>query len=208
MTKKKTTTVKPTANTSYSGQLKISLLKGKKVIKSNIYHNEGTSNLFYGMALALIGDSSGASMYLPKYLALYDIGDVGTTISTVAPPTSGGKNLIVPGRKTSLSTIVYSDAPYVKSESGASSTTITDRATITYKFLIPFTQIDTTNEKPTNCLVLYSKPNEPENYLLAYSMIINTDTSGNQTLGNLIDTTKSVNDYNLLVQWTMNLTNG
>ena len=57
-----------TNNISYTGSVKVKLLKGKRVKRTYTIHNEGTQLLFQGIALSLIQSES--SKLLPNYIAI------------------------------------------------------------------------------------------------------------------------------------------
>lgn len=205
--KKTNTEVKSKDKISYEGKVKISLMKGNKIINTKTYHNEGTDNLFYGLVFSLMGDYASASAYRPTYLDLYTLGTKGTPVTNIiAKPRES--NLLISNNKTSLSTIIFNSTPIIDKNkvSESSDKTIADYATITYKFLIPYTQIDTA--KDTNCIALYGRDDGESAYLLAYIVVIQykadgtpiVDEDGNNKLDNLIPSVDKANDYNLFVQ--------
>lgn len=57
---------------NYTGNVKITVKKDKKKVKTNIYHNNGCENLFHFLALCLANKTSEADSYRPvKIKAFY-----------------------------------------------------------------------------------------------------------------------------------------
>lgn len=206
MARKKKTAVTVAATTDieqakvgYQGAVKVAVLKGKRVINSKVYKNEGRWPLFYNISLSLAGNYKEAERFRPKFLKMFQLGIAGDNIPAGIPVFG---SLPV----TSLNDVLYNntiDSNYVI---GTSTTVVEDYSTATLKFLIPFSQIDTT--KYTNLIALYSSTYKKDNANPCAYIII-ADENNPNLLGNLGPSTQldNENDYNLYIEWSMKVQN-
>jgi hypothetical protein len=134
-----------TTNIKYEGKVVVSIVKGKKVISSTTYKNKGKLPLFRFIVDCLRGDYSSAEAYRPKYIQLLSAGKSGDDVP--AESTSMFSTTITPK-------IIYQQTPatfYYKKKNN----TTEDYATITFKFMIPFSQLN--SQANINLFCLYDQ---------------------------------------------------
>lgn len=188
-------------NIGYSGKVKIDLVKGTKIIKSKEYTNTGNWPIFYFLGLCLSGEYHKAELYRPKYLRLFSAGNAGTD------PTGIDINNILSNEDniTSLNLILYNQTPHTSKNETTIESPNGDAETM-FKFVVPFTQILNEVNKPTNLFVLYDQTNKDViNTPSTYFLLLNEEGKLDDIFSQEEDLIS--NDYNLFIQWTINIQN-
>ena len=187
---------------SYEGKVTINLLKGNKTIKTYSVHNAGYPPLFMFLAQSLTGDYTKSESLRPRYIRLFSLGEAGTpyTEDMIA------QHLTLDSM-TSLTLSSYNTAPYAEIIQKTETTPAYARTI--FKFLIPFTQINTS--KATNMFALYSASNQL-NYSEPSAVFVLTakdETDNSLKLSSVLPPSVSAksNEYNLQIQWEMNIKN-
>lgn len=203
MARKKNKTIEQAQSIGYSGRVKVTLVRGKKVISEKEFKNNGRWPLFNFLALCIKGEFNEAKNLRPKYIRLFTAGTAGVT--TVPVPTDQNA---FPYGATNLSLNVVplnSSSNITKTEAETSGS-----ASVTLKYLIPLTQISgLTNYRNINLLAMYygsdsTYVNQPS----AYCFI--KDENNESLLGEIIEgipAGSDPNQYNLIIDWTMSLAN-
>lgn len=189
---------------AYNGQVKIELVKNKKVLKSINCHNEGTAELFRYIANALAGNTNSNSM--PKFITMfeckedyYDIPDHSTG-KVIWKDDAKGDNIYGTSAAAMLLSQPYSNIevkydPNLQTRDGDGGGYKTE-----YTFIIPYKQIDQTKDK-INVICLYNTKNFGNNITpLAYLRLGNENEFID---GGAVNNSKA----NLVVTWTMTVCN-
>ena len=194
----------------YSGHITITYKKGNRVLKVEKYKNAGRWPLFYFLNNALKGDYSLADKWRPKFILLFNAADEGAQIPEIND-TGVESNKIGSyandNKKRSFTPILYSEDPVINKveNQGIGS------GSLTYKFVIPFTHIDT-SKGAINLIGIYSseqistkKYDEPSMYFFVSKI----NDAGDTVLGNINSVTSGNKDaeYNVFIEWTLNITN-
>ena len=203
--KKKTAEVKtPKTYLDYTGVVTASVMKGKKVYSTKTFKNEGRWPLFYFLNCCLAGDYITADSYRPKFINLFYYQS-----SSQTPPdiTQDGQNLsTIFGDRRTLTSIPYMSQAKVTLDKSTPNNV--GNSKITYKFTIPFVQLNITSTSTggVNLIALYGnfnvdQPANPSAYLFI------KDKNGN--LSDLIegDPKTYSNDFNLYIEWTLYIGN-
>jgi hypothetical protein len=204
---KKTTTKSTTSNVavnntvSYQGSVKVSLMKNKKIISSKIYKNTGKLPLFRFMVDCLAGDYDVANNNLPKFVQLFSLGKAGEAIPTTIEFTT-------PTIPRTPQKIIYQShplktyTPEIKDNTGAITTS--ENATITFKFMVPYSQLTNDDNNDINCFALYSQTNYSSNTNPS-AYIVLTDSTDKTKLGTI--TVEKNNHFVIYIEWTMTISN-
>ena len=163
---------------NYSGKVKVGLMKNGKLFSVKKYMNEGRWPLFYFLCGCLAGDYTTINNYRPRYIQLFykepDSEDLPnpTTQSDFA-------NYFNEERLVSLLPYPYTDTPKIEKIEDTSADPI-GNSKITYKFMIPFTQLNIPTGGNINYLALYCQ--EKVNQLAqpsVYVFVQEQDDNGN-----------------------------
>lgn len=210
--KKQKESIKTSDSIGYTGTITVSLRKDKKIISTKTFKNHGRWPLFYFIAQCLKGDYANADTFRPKYINLFCLGKKGQDIPIELLPSNpdvSDFSILDLEHKLSLNAYPYSSAPEVsKVESKGYGS-----AKITYKFTIPFTQIDLSDpdKKDINGIALYSPEFVSSNLIQASAFFMVTQGAKNDKLGSLLTTEESElsnkNDYNIYLVWEMEFKN-
>lgn len=193
-----------TQSIGYEGKVTIQLRKGKKIIGKKILHNEGNLPLFQFLASCVKGSYSNVESLRPKFIKIFTIGNAEDEL-----PLYDSFNELVNKETTNLISLnfpLYSSEPKIVDDAP------NNKSSVTFKFIIPFTQLS--QYENLNMIALYSQYyfNTDEN---ASAYIIITKMSGeNEVLGDIIEeigltsiTNADANLYNLFIEWTMSFKN-
>ena len=234
---------------SYNGSIKVKIMRGKKVYKEKIFHNSGRWPIFKHIAYSLAGQYTNADNWRPLVLALYSVPRTFTEDGKEPvikdntdpdwnrdPEKREGKYDWFNVDKTSIRR--YANADHIKIGNVAtfmvrpnpsdSKNAGIGQASITYQFLIPFTQLKIQGDNngwnaegykiaPINLVCLYSKNNswwnweegeqhsQSETYGNPNAFFFVTDAE-NGKLGSLLpkSITSNVGEYSLSIEWTLN----
>lgn len=201
----------------YSAKVKVSLMKENRKYFTKEYTNHGRWPLFYFLNLCLAGDYAIADSLRPRFINLFDFG---LTSQNRLPPeiTDGAQrseNKIGTYFNSSnvVSLIAY---PTMSKPDVDPRADEIGRSTITFKFTVPFTQINLKATKAIEGFALYpAQTNLSSTEKDAYNNIENpavyfflTDSDGKVT--NLLKNLRSINlgdEYNLYIEWILSITN-
>jgi len=177
----------------YQGNVKVSIVKNKKVLSTNYYHNTGYINLFKFICNCLAG--------------VYDDADRPCKIVLYTAAAEGGDTPSNPDFSSSL--IRTATAIYISTSPVVKTNTEETNYTVTYHFSIPYAFITTTNtEKIYKAALLKNKVNlkytTPSTELLASYCF--TKNEGKDWDPITINKTESGN-YDLVIEWTMTIKN-
>lgn len=213
MARRKKVTYTETANKdnlNYSGTIYVKVLKGKKVYSSAVYKNQGRWPLFRFFSLCLAGQYNQASSLQPKFIDLFYLDGVVPEISD-----NSGVNLssyLTAENRITVTSYPWTSLPYVSDSPDESSEALPEgSSSIRYKFLIPFTQLNITQENPKiNALALYS-----DTYLNQFekpsAFFFVRDKDDETVFGDLLDGVSFLNnasdEYNLSVEWELTISN-
>lgn len=136
MAKKSSKYISTPQTTQYRGNVTIAIKDGNKTIKKLNIHNQGTYNLFYGMLIAMSGNSQ--DDYLPNYISL------GTGVLA-----SGDDVLLMTGLKSELTTLQNNRRSLTKNFKGPEIISVgNDKLVqVTYQGAIPYELIQTSTIK-------------------------------------------------------------
>lgn len=185
MNTQSTTTAPAIQGLQYSGQVKVSIKQGDKLITVNTGKNNGTASLFAFIANCLAGTMIQTSK--PARIQLYDLDESETPNDpqTFSSPITGK--------------ISYNTTPIVKSG-------LVDNpnaASVTYHFLIPYGSI---NGNEIYKLGLWSVDTSGEDTPMAYYLFHNNAGWTPITL-NEKTTTNADQNYSLIIEWTLYISN-
>lgn len=193
--------MKSTDKITYEGKVRVSVLKGKKTLSTKTYKNNGRWPLFSCIASCIAGDTSAIASNRPKFVSVYSVGDEGG-----AAPTDSFSSLISRGvPRLSMSKVMYASDP-ILSISDTTPEAVEGEASISFKFLIPYSQLDlSVSSQGVNMFVLYNKADADASNAMAYVILVDKGTG-------LLDTavpaaTRDKSSFSLLIQWTMTITN-
>ena len=193
---------------SYKGNIVVKTVNKKtdKVIKVQKLKNNGRWPLFEFFARCLEGKWQDANNLRPYYIDLFSAGQAGANIPNISD-TSGSDSIGTYANatyRTSLLTYpLYTsrDVTVQKSNVGY--------AEITLTFLIPFTAI--IRDKDSNLICLYSNDTHGEGgFDNPSAFFFVPDSNDPKKLGKLIANKSQgddSNDYNLIIEWTMSISN-
>jgi len=163
----------------YSGQVKVTAMRGKKAIRTATFHNEGTINLFKFLCYCLAGEYNVAYNLRPQKIQLF-FNQAGTYTEDL-------NNLKERSGKIQLNT----DAVVKKYEPKSPGETDTNKYTVTLHFRIPYAFL--TGDE-VNHAILYNAYDEP----CAHFSFTDEET------GALINILTGANqDYTLVIEWKM-----
>lgn len=197
----------------YKGDLKIQIRKGNKVIKTKNIKNSGRYPLFQFFIECLNGNYEYASKFKPEFLQIF------YTQKTNIPTSEEWETLENQGEHTvnmgtffnddtrkGLRTFTYYALPDIEVDAGSYDQI--GSASITYKFLIPFSHIKKEDDViKINALALYSKSNiktlsNPSTYVF-----ISDDDNKFINLIDDIDSEISDKDFNIYIEWKLKILN-
>jgi hypothetical protein len=191
--------IKKDNSIGYEGHVKVSLVQDGVVLNTKEYHNTGKLPLFRFVVDCLKGSYSDAELNRPKFIQLFTAGADGGSVpssDTVESYFSQDSRIKTPQK------IIYQGTPlteYIEKTTDIPE----DEAKITFKFMVPYTQLTDIND--INLFALYSQSNynstlHPSAYFLLTKLVGTTSE-----LSTLIDTTSiSMNsNYSVYIQWTM-----
>ena len=191
---------------TYRGKVNAQVRKGKKVISTSTFHNEGTKYLFEFLAKCLKGDYQQVESLRPKFIKLYSVGAEGDSIPEINSGSFNTTSIV------SLTTPIYSANP--NTEYVGADDDLTASYATTFKFVIPFSQlmlikkIDGEEQKvPVNLIALYSQYQKntlgsPSMYILVTEKVNNVEVLGNLIPSNFYSSDLSEqNQYNLFIEW-------
>lgn len=194
----------------YNGKVKVDLYRNNKLYKSTNYKNLGRWPLFYFIANCLAGDYNSVAPYKPNFVKLFTLGNKGDSIPTnkeIETSKFIEDNLCSSGisfgvTKSALTETIKS---FNIDETSLEENKSDESAIVTYQFVIPYTQIDTTRD--INLIALYSSAklselNEPS----AYIVIKNEDDTALDSILPTGTQTKN-NDYTLIITWSLSIHN-
>lgn len=183
---------------AYTGKITVSILKGRTVLKTIKTHNKGYKTLFNFLCQCLAGEYDRAESLRPRFIRLFTMGSKGSAYSEEHIPqrlqSQYLTSLTVPSYNTTPSVDlveIHGQEPYAKT---------------IFKFLIPFTQIETTRD--TNMFALYSSANQ-SNLTEPSAVFVLMDPDDETKLGSVMSSSSSAksNDYNLQIQWELTIEN-
>lgn len=198
---------------AYTGTVKVKVVKDNKIYSEKIFKNSGRWPLFYFLAGCLAGDYASMENLRPKYINLFDI----KTENDKVPVIDGNTDLKIyfnQEARVSVVTYPYNARPNITRtyDSGVEDQGI-GQATTTFKFVIPFTQLQLDNGKikNVNAVCLYSEYNKI-NLANPSAFFFVVDPSDKTKLGNLIDDADQINvaylnEYSLYIEWQLALRN-
>jgi hypothetical protein len=192
MDDKTKTNTNPQNNISYEGIVSITLNKNKKKIKTLKYKNTGKLPLFRFIVDCLRGSYSIAEPHRPKYIQLFTAGSKGTLVSTINVNSilQNSDNLITPQK------IIYQSTPLTTYDNN------NDEASITFKFMIPYSQLKTIEN--INLMALYDQDSFTSNSKIPSAYFLLTKLDGSNTvLDSLLDDTTVDNSYSIYIQWKL-----
>lgn len=193
---------------SYEGNIKVSILKGKKVCSTNIYKNSGRWPLFLFLNMCLKGDYKNAEILRPNFIDVFYCGEVG----------DGYIPNIIDAQEPKLITYLNSETrktlTTIPSNLSKKITTKEDNigsSSIKYEFIIPFTQL-VDGITTIDSLALYSSNSSGEyQNPCAFFFIKGEKEKDRWKFGNLLKNISTENikrdEYSLYIEWTLSLTN-
>jgi len=199
---------------SYSGKINVSLQKNGKTYFTKTYKNSGRWPLFYFLNICLRGDYEQADIYRPRFIDLFGLETLtGQNVPTIIDPETNGAELHSVNKystyfnnSTRVSLMSY---PYM-SDPDISVVNTSDiqigSSKITYKFTIPFTQLNLNNANPTiNAFTLTWKQG---NFADANAFFFITDDQ-NKVVNLLAGLNGAAlgDEYNFYIEWTLKITN-
>ena len=183
---------------SYIGNVSVSILKGKNVIKTIKTHNKGYEPLFRFLCQCLAGEYNRAEALRPRYIRLFTLGDAGTAFVEEQVEEHLSVTYL-----TSLTIPTYNTTPSISTVSISGQEPYTKT---TFKFLISFTQIDSTRD--TNMFALYSADNQLD-LTKPSAIFVLKDPNDPDLLSSVMTSSSSAksNDYSLQIQWELSIQN-
>lgn len=183
MNTQSTTTTPAIQGLQYSGQVKVSIKQGDKIIPVNTGKNNGTMSLFTFIANCLAGTMVQTSK--PTRIQLYNLdrSEEPTDQQTFNNPITGK--------------ISYNTTPIVKS----GPVDEPEAASVTYHFLIPYGSI---NGDEIYKLGLWSVDTSGEAYPMAYYLFHN---AAGWTPIDIKRDTNADQNYSLIIEWTLYISN-
>lgn len=211
----------PSESFYYTGKVKISLMRDNVKYFTKVFYNHGRWPLFYFFNLCLAGDYGQAEEFRPRFINLFDFG---LSNQEIKPPviedgsqTQSGKMTTWFNAQNNVSLISYPmmSKPDVIVAGGTAAEEI-GSSKITYKFTIPFTQIQTKTNQAIEGFALYSKqtknsvtdPKNLDNLANPAAFFFLTDENGYVT--NLLQDLSNINlgdEYNLYIEWILTVRN-
>ena len=190
---------------NYKGKVSIQLMKGKQVAAKKVFYNNGNLPLFQLLANCTAGDYSDVESLRPKFIKIFKIGQKGSQV-----PSFNSFNELVGANDTSLASLsypLYSAEPNIILSNPSSSDKF-GRASVTFKFIVPFTQLSFYDD--LNMIALY-----PQKYVgvkdNACAFIVITKKDDPDILSDIISDSGLGSDdyelYNLFIEWTMTFKN-
>lgn len=220
--------VKPNNSVQYSGSVSVKLKKGNKVLQTKSFKNNGRWPLFQCLSSALRGQFTEADNFRPRAISLFSIPKnltIGGKIPVISQEsTSEVLNKI--GTYANKDNCVSSSITLFNGEikpEVANTDTGLGWASVTYSFLVPFTNLTLSPDsgwpgaegytlQPVNMVCLYSRANNPGEDLRNYSnpsaYFFVADSEDTTKLGNLLPNLSSLDtSYSLEITWTLTLKN-
>lgn len=205
---------------SYSGIVRVKILKGNHIYSSKTIKNKGRWPLFNFFSLCLKGDYQSATAFQPKVINIFNVGEPGEDeIPNISDDTglnlSGYFNIT---NRVNLTPYPLNSSPDVSKTPDESSgiTVPIGSSSITFKFLIPFTQLNISGiNNCINGLGLYcnqflqsSNLDNPSAFFFIPELDSNNKPTGK--LGNLLEgigNTIDLSEYNLSIEWELMIGN-
>jgi len=209
--------VKKDSNQSlvYKGDLNIQIKKGNKIIKTKKIKNSGRYPLFQFFVECLNGNYEFANSYRPQFLQIFNtkieaipLKDEWETSENKGANCVNMETFFNDTNKVGLRTFTFYAIPDI--ELDPANNDQIGSASITYKFLIPFSHIkkDTNNKININCLALYSKENINTLHNPSTYVFIADDTGKKfENLISGIDDQTADKDFNIYIEWKLNILN-
>jgi len=196
-TKKQVAKQEPKLTTNsigYSGIVKVSIKNSKKVVSSFTSHNAGAGPLFRFLAKCLQGNYSEAEVIRPVKVKLFNNTNELSIVKADPTKVTGD------GVHAASDFIYYNTTATIDPEKDSSGNIVGYLATLHFK--IPFAYLKT-SQQTFNQLCLYGSEAINDGDFSASYFITNAEG----TDWNNIDTAEFGNNYQLIVEWTMRLTN-
>lgn len=177
----------------YSGTIKVSEYKGKELFSTRNYHNKGCSPLFRFFAKCLGGDFNAANILRPTKIKLFDI--AGRTSKSFFPKDFKWNNEGNNVRTAVSADFIYLDALVQVDE---------DKAT--FRFSIPYSYLI---GNWLSLVAIYSGTESLDSNPSAYYLLTKSIVDDGQTTEILdpINFEDKNSNYNLLIEWTMKISN-
>lgn len=207
--------IKQNSNQSlgYKGDLKIQIRKGNKVIKTKNIKNSGRYPLFQFFIECLNGNYDYANKFKPEFLQIFYTDKINLpkddeweTIDNHGENTVNMSTFFNSETKKGLRTFTYYSLPELELDAAVNDQI--GSASITYKFLIPFSHIKKqANQVKINALALYSKNNV--NTLSNPSTYVFISDEENKFINLIEDITSEISDkdYNIYIEWKLMILN-
>lgn len=189
---------------NYSGKVKVGLMKNGKLFSVKKYTNEGRWPLFYFLCGCLAGDYTTINNYRPRYLQLF-YKTPGSERDLPNPTTqSDFASYFDEGNLVSLLPYPYTDTPKIEKIEDISTDAI-GSSKITYKFMIPFTQLNISASGNINYLALYCQ--EKVNQLAQPSVYVFVQDSDGKWANLITETVSDMQNWNIYIEWTLEISN-
>lgn len=177
-----------TGNVGYSGKVTVTVQRGKTIVSKQVFKNSGSTELFKFFGYSLAGKYKEAEELRPNKIALF--------LNTTTDVSTAKKTPMTDNTIRMSNFIPNSGAPIltVNPISGA------DSCSTTFHFVIPSAYIYSANTQ-INQICLYKQSESDVNNYLAYFLMTDTDNTAWEPI------TISGNNFNLIIDWEMQLTN-
>lgn len=194
---------------AYSGDITVSFVdaEGRRRGKARIFKNAGRWPLFLFITTCLDGNFDVAKLMRPQYIELFHAANKGESIPNISDKDTSanlGKYINVNNLRT-LVTYSFNEDNKVKVDpDGASKSSNLGSSSILYKFLIPFTHINTVDDINAICLYNsenYHKYTEPSMFFFV------RDEDDTAKFGSLVDTSVISKNYNVVIEWKLTFKN-
>ena len=191
-----------TSSIGYTGNITISVQAGNKIISKKTYHNNGSKALFKFLVTCIRGDYATANSMRPFYIKLFRVKDgtpkqIREYLNNEGWESSNTSNTTFDASKIVLAS---SEVSYNKT-----ATIGDDESSVTLHFRIPYAYIFQTE---IHMACLYGKNSHNDLNWSAYYLLTDAGT----TTENLEENWTALNispakNYNLLIDWTMSISN-
>ena len=128
-------------NLSYRGDVTVSLMKGNTTISKKQFKNNGYYPLSHFFAYCLANDYTNAETLRPRYIRLFNLGSSGSEAPTT---TTEVTELLTSENELTYVQPMYNTTPGIGKVTDA--TTGEVYFSTTFKFIVPFSQIDSTRD--------------------------------------------------------------
>lgn len=202
---------------SYSGKINVSLQKNGKNYFTKTYKNSGRWPLFYFLNICLRGDYEQADIYRPRFIDLFGLETLtGQNVPTIIDPEENSVELHSSNKystyfndntRVSLMSYPYMSDPDVSVVNPASNPNIQiGSSKVTYKFTIPFTQLNLNISNPTiNAFTLTWKQGNIQDANAFFFVLDENNKIANLLEG--LNGTQLGDEYNFYIEWTLKITN-